>query len=810
MARSVAFLVTFALALFTASLASRPPAPNAADVAPTVFSATRAMVDVEAIAQRAHPIGSADIIRVRQYLRQRLTALGLEVAPDIEQQALFVPTRVARTLVTGRVHNVQATLKGISPGLPALLLMSHYDTVPNSPGAADDTAGVAATLEIIANLKAAGPLKRDVIILFTEGEEAGLLGSRAFFTESPDAKRVGLVLNLETRGGSGRALMFETSSHAGGLVDTYGSVVGSPAANSLSAFVYHNMPNGTDLTNALTAGIPGMNFAFIADEYAYHTASATPDRLNRGSLQHLGDQVLALTQKLGNADDLRATAPDITYSDLFGLGFISYPQSAGWAFIGLLAVLIGFALMKARALGLVAPLDVAHGMGFFLALVLAQASALYLAGQLLGGMSDVQAKYTLLSRFDFFLGGCIAIAFALALFVAATFVRSDKRLFTALAALAIIPTLLGLLAGRADPVALVLLSTFVLFSALTIRRRLMLWGGWLGGLALLFIAAIALQTVAPGTTNFLVWPLLPLALAAVLALFLAQGNLDRRLSLIIVAPLTFISVAFIATSGTAIFLGLGGILPLVLALPALLAAIALYPGLDALGRMSRAPEIAVAVAIIGAASLGWAAHGPASAAHPRVTQAFYLAGPEPDQFARISMLRSLDTWSRAALTADGGTPERAILTPGYPQPAWRATAKPAAVARPTVSADAVSIAGGKRITLKITPAGKPRELRFVMQADTAITDVAMDGRPTALAPRPGEWSQFLVAAPPAKATSLSFTAKAKGAVSLRVFEVTDGWPEGVAVPAKPEGFTPFQMSDTTYAASALDFRWPGP
>jgi len=753
----------FALSLWASSHLSQPPVARGADVPLTTFSATRAMLDVETIAARPHPIGSADILRVRAYVTARLVGLGLSVEPDAARQTVYVPTRVARTAIAARVHNVIATLKGTSPELPALLLMAHYDTVANSAGAPDDTAGVASLLEIAANLKAKGTLKRDVIFLFTEGEEAGLLGARAFFTQDPLAKRVGLVLNLESRGGGGRAFMFETSSNAGGLIATYGKAVSDPAANSLSAFLYHNMPNGTDLTTAFDAGVPGLNFAFIGDEYAYHTASATPESLNRGSLQHMGDQVLALAATLGNADDLRAHEPDIIYGDLFGHKFISYSFAAGWGLIALLAVLIGFAAWKARAGQLVSGRGIAVGAGFFLLLLFVEGIVFFLAGRFFVGSFDIQAKYTMIGRYAYFTGGVVLLA-------------------------------LGVAWGLAR----------------AMRSFLTLWGAWLGGLALLFVIALALQIVAPATTLFFVWPLIPVALAAALLMALTKGNADTRAGLIIGLPLAFLSMVQIAGYGAAMFLGLGGYLPLIIILPVLVAAAALYPALDAFIRLPRSHTIAAVLVLVALGSLGWAKYGPASAAHPRLTQAFYLAGPGADQYARASMLKSLDPWSEAALTADGGTPEWSTLTEGYFLPAWRAEAKPAAVPRPVLSGDTQSAMGNQRIILKIVPANRPRELRFVLRPDVALADLSIDGIPTPLKTEAGEWSQFLYAAPSADGVTLTFTAKSKGAVELRVFEVSDGWPDGVAVPPKPAGYTPFNASDTTYAASSLGYAWDAP
>ncbi len=62
-----------------------------------------------------------------------------------------------------------------------LLLSSHYDSTPTGPGASDDGIGVATMLEV-AHLLRGQRLTRPITFLFDEGEEAGLLGARAFWS----------------------------------------------------------------------------------------------------------------------------------------------------------------------------------------------------------------------------------------------------------------------------------------------------------------------------------------------------------------------------------------------------------------------------------------------------------------------------------------------------------------------------------------------------------------------------------------------------------------------------------------------------
>src|SRR5689334_18053040 len=147
--------------------ASRPPHVVVPASAPdSVFSAERAMGHVRAIAERPHPPGSADHLRVRQYLEAELRRLRLE---PVVQTATAVSTRFA---VAGRVENVMARVAGAEPGSGAVLLAAHYDGVAAGPGAGDDASGTAVILETLRALLAGPRPRHDVIALITDGEEA--------------------------------------------------------------------------------------------------------------------------------------------------------------------------------------------------------------------------------------------------------------------------------------------------------------------------------------------------------------------------------------------------------------------------------------------------------------------------------------------------------------------------------------------------------------------------------------------------------------------------------------------------------------
>src|SRR5437762_6935246 len=299
---------------------ARPPRPVSATAPDTVFSAERAMRHVEQIAQRPHPMGTADHYRVRDYIVGQLSALGL--TPQI-QQATALGTRYQEA---GHVQNILARLPGHDPNGKAVLVMAHYDGVEAGPAASDDGAGCAALLETLHALRATRrPLAHDIIALFTDGEEAGLLGAAAFVREHPWAKDIGVVLNFEARGTSGRSFMFETGP---GNLDAARALrsAGDATAGSVYATIYRTLPNDTDLSELAVLDLPALNFAFADGVERYHTSHDDVAHLNRGSLQHNGSQMLAMTRTFGAEPLPRAHTGDGVFFDLPIIGLVVYPQ----------------------------------------------------------------------------------------------------------------------------------------------------------------------------------------------------------------------------------------------------------------------------------------------------------------------------------------------------------------------------------------------------------------------------------------------------------------------------------------------------
>ena len=303
----------------------RPPQPLGADAPANEFAAGRALRDLTVIAQRPHSIGTPANAAVHDYLVQRCRELGMQVKL---QDTTAVASSAFGQIAAGRVHNIVARQPGKQPGGLAVLVLAHYDSQPHTPGAGDDGAGVAAMLETMRALRAGPPLAHDIIWLFTDGEEVGLLGARAYSADTARLRReVGVALNVEARGNSGSSLTFEVNPQNGWVIQEYARAAPVPIASSLFYEAYRNLPNDTDFTPLRQAGITGLNFAFSGGFSYYHSPADTPAHLNLGSLQHQGTYVLSLVRHFGNISLAQTKGPDYTFFNPIGSWLVRYPAS---------------------------------------------------------------------------------------------------------------------------------------------------------------------------------------------------------------------------------------------------------------------------------------------------------------------------------------------------------------------------------------------------------------------------------------------------------------------------------------------------
>ncbi len=572
MTKWITFTLTLLLAALIGTLAAQPPAPLPATAPADQFSAARAMADIRIIAAQPHPTASPENAAARAYLITRLQSLGFATRtittplPEKSRQRLKIwGSPNAGTAIATSIIALRA---GRDPGAPAVAIMAHYDSVWASPGAADDSTGVAAALEIARAIPRASQ-RRDLVLLITDAEELGLVGARGFFGRDakgdavglgdPLAGRIGAVVDLESRGGGGRAVMFETGRDNGAMIDMFAASVRHPAANSLAVKIYELLPNSTDFTPVKQRGIAGFNFAFMGRAELYHSPLATPDAIDIRSVQHMGEQGLDITRALVTAAALPAAAPDAVFSDVLGQFVITYPPSVGWLILAATAGLTVFAARRHRADWTWRQLSAAIVDGLVFG---ALAGLLLYAGNLLSG-ADGPTNY-----------------------------------YDRLAAL-----------PRLETQALLLFAAGMFFGLALLPRPRAYWNGWIG-LALLNFAIVAvIQAMLPAAAPIFAWPLLLIAAA------MALVSLWPRHPLFAPMVAAIFGLAFAGGFAHFALLAIGGPTPMALALFAPMTLLLLWPLLPPFSRRSAVITALLLVLAAGSIAL-WVRTDPMAATIP--------------------------------------------------------------------------------------------------------------------------------------------------------------------------------------------------
>jgi peptidase M28-like protein len=351
-----AWLASAAVAASVLLLVARseqPPRPRAADAPPTVFSEARAFPLIERLAAFGPRVPGTRAYRdASEALADELRRIpGIEVRLQ-EASGVHAYPFIPLTAQAYRLRNVLARIAGRSPD--AILLSAHFDSTADGVGAADDLLGVAAAVEA-ARALAAGPTLERSVILCLDGDEEDLLGSTAFL-EDERFPTVKAFVNLEGLPG-GKTLILQAS--APWLVDSYRRSAPRPYGTVVAQDLFESgaLPADSDYhVYTLEGHLPGFNLATFHDGYALHTSRDRPSRIERGTLQDMGDKTLALARAL--ADDPRPPKADATrviYYDVLGTLFVSYDATRGrWLALGsLLLVLAALALAwRRRTFGL--------------------------------------------------------------------------------------------------------------------------------------------------------------------------------------------------------------------------------------------------------------------------------------------------------------------------------------------------------------------------------------------------------------------------------------------------------------------------
>jgi len=758
-------LIAFLFILLLAALSiyiQRPPAPVPANAPRTEFSSGRAMLHLSVIARKPHPVGSAEHAQVRDYLVSQLNAMGIhaEVQTTTSVDLRVVPYRAAT------VNNIVARVAGTANS-KALMLVGHYDSVPTAPGASDDGSAVAAILETLRALKEGGPLKNDLIVLFSDAEEVGLLGAKAFMDEHPWAKDVGLVLNFEARGNGGAATMFETSGSNGRMIEEFARAAPYPIANSLSYEIYKLLPNDTDLTIFKGDGLAGLNFAFIQGVAHYHTAADNLEVIDERSLQHQGTYALGLTRHFGNLDLAEARSSNAVYFNLFGFTLIHY--SSVWILPLMILVVLIFVCVTV--------------LGF-------KKHLLTLAGMALGFIAFLTSII------------CSAVVVSLVWWLI-------RRLH---------PGYRAIIQGDTYNSGLYMLSFVALSAALTsglylfFRKRSGVENLTMGALTWWLVLMVLTSLLLPGGSFLFTWPLL-CSLAALGLIFHGRGKEEKPDSIKRIAVFSIGAipgVVILAPLIYLVFVGLtlgmsGAVMVLVVLLVGLLiphlSFIAtsykwLLPGAMAL--------ISMGLIFMGSLTSGFDRN------HPRPDNIFYGLDADMAKAVWASADEAPDSWTQQFFTT-GNT--RGVLPELFPLSSRSFLQAPAPVVQ--LGAPHLELLHDetnqnvRTLRLRVTSPRQAAVVSLTIDPRTPLTGSAVNGKQIEGQDGPEHLWALRYYGLPQQGIEVTLMTQSSTPVNIRVVDQSYGLPaiEGISMQPRPENMMPSMLpyADSTFVTKSYKF-----
>lgn len=749
----------FLIALFFLSFyANMPPAAVSTDAPASEFSSGRAMQHIRAIAQSPHPVGTPEHAKVRDYILNELTTLGLD--PHV-QKSPVIAARAGSQIIGADVENIFGKIPGFDNDR-AVLLVAHYDSVPGSPGASDDGSGVATVIETLRAIKALPTLKNDLMFLFTDAEEMGLLGAKGFVEEDPAAKEIEVVLNFEARGNGGPTFMFETSDENGWLIREFARATPFPVANSLSYEVYKRLPNDTDFTVFKKAGMVGLNFAYIKGLTHYHTEIDNVESLDERSLQHSGSYALALAHHFGNLNIERTREPNDIYFNIPGSIIIHYPET--WS--KLISISVAIIFIGVAAAGIrKKQLKVTGIMLGFLTLLSAMITAALISSLIWSLIGMLSSQDELAPWGEFY---------------------SSLLYFAGFAALTL---------------------AIVALEYNWFKKKISLHDLYIGGLLWWLLLMIAASLLIPGASYLFAWPLL-FALIPMIYIFLSA---DRRTDSFPYLVLTFVcaipAVVLVAPTVYMLYLAMGLRMLAVLAVMIVLLIGILIPHLGLITK-TKSWLLPVTSLLLAIAIFIVAAYSSDSDKNNRlVNTLFYAVNADSGKAVWASSDSSVDEWTKRFF---GEGLERGQLTEYFDSGTasfMKAEAPLASLAAPTVSLLSDNTVDDTRLLrFRVASGQQAPVIRLTVDSESEILKAEVGSK---MVDASGKNLRLRYYGAPAAGIEIAFRLKPAGAVKIRVSDIYYGLSvvQNILPAPRPDNImaSPSSLSDVAVISKSFAF-----
>ena len=285
--------------------ATMPSAPASASAGPSAveaklierMSAANTVKHIEVLNRTPRVWKSAGYDQAVDYVVEQLRAAGWDVKVEELQGGGWMGS--------GKLRNVVAERRGTAPDGERKLVVAgaHLDSVRNGPGANDNASGSSTLIELAKSFDGI-ETANDIRLVWFDGEEAGLLGSRAHVKAHPEdwARTVGMV-NMDMVGSIHGQVGFDLGiRNSNALQDAMKGVL---LRTGLAGVEYKERHSRSDHASFDAAGVPSVDFGVSVkdverqDPY-YHSPKDTVDKINPQVLEGYGDLIAVTLLDLAN------------------------------------------------------------------------------------------------------------------------------------------------------------------------------------------------------------------------------------------------------------------------------------------------------------------------------------------------------------------------------------------------------------------------------------------------------------------------------------------------------------------------------
>ncbi|KAK4750235.1 hypothetical protein SAY87_027684 [Trapa incisa] len=344
-------------AVYNHQFESLPMPLTAEQVGKRGFSEIEAIKHVKALTDLGpHPVGSDALELAIQYVLAAAENIKKTAHWEVDVEVdLFHAKSGSNRLVSGMFQgktllysDLNHVILRILPKYAdeardsSILVSSHIDTVFSTEGAGDCSSCVAVMLELARGVSQwAHGFKNAVIFLFNTGEEEGLNGAHSFITQHPWSKSVRVAIDLEAMGIGGKSGIFQAGPDPW-AIENYALVAKYPSGNVIAQdlFAAGAIKSATDFqVYKEVANLSGLDFAYTDNGAVYHTKNDKIELLKAGSLQHLGENMLAFLLQIGPSQDFpqghkvkeeqKSKPSSAIYFDILGMYMVLYNQRFG-------------------------------------------------------------------------------------------------------------------------------------------------------------------------------------------------------------------------------------------------------------------------------------------------------------------------------------------------------------------------------------------------------------------------------------------------------------------------------------------------